>query len=256
MGIIKSKIIRLAGYLSFLMIMSSPMIFSSFAQATTTSCGGVQCVTQSTTGPGGVVNACSINYCLNASLGDTGIGNSSSANYQAYAGYTTTADPYIELVTPNSITNVGVLDSSSTKYTTAQFSVRAYLASGYTVINGSSAPTALSNGITHYLSAPSTPAASAVGTEQFGINLASNTVPASIGAVPQQLPSNSYSYGTAAAGYNTSNLYKYAQGDTIAQSSSSSGYTTYTVSYIFNISPVTPSGFYSFTHTLIATGYY
>jgi len=241
---------------SFLFLLCTPMLFSSLAKATTTSCGTSNCVTQSSVSPGGVVNACSTNYCLNASLGDTGIGNSSSTNYRAYGGYTTTADPYIELVTPNSVTSVGVLSSSSTSYTTAQFSVRAYLASGYTVINGSPAPRAVSNGITHYLATPSTPTASTIGTEQFGINLVANTSPASIGSNPQQLPSSSYSYGTAATGYNTSNLYKYAQGDIIAQSASSSGYTTYTVTYIFNITNTTPSGFYNFSHTLIATGYY
>jgi len=256
MGINISKLSRIIWFISFLLFFCTPMLFSSLVKATTTSCGTTNCVTESSVGPGGIVNACSTNYCLNASLGDTGIGNSSSANYQAYGGYTTTADPYIELVTPNSVTDVGVLSSASTATTSAQFSVRSYLASGYTVINGSTAPSAVSNGITHYLSAPSTPTASAIGTEQFGINLVANTSPTTIGAAPQQLPSSSYSYGTSSTGYNTTNLYKYAQGDTIAQSASSSGYTTYTVTYIFNISSTTPSGFYNFNHFLIATGYY
>jgi len=256
MGINIIRLKRIIWYLSFLLFFSVPMLFTGLVKATTTSCGSINCVTESSVSPGGVVNACSTNYCLNASLGDTGIGNSSSANYQAYGGYTTTADPYIELVTPNSVTNVGVLSSSSTASTTAQFSVRAYLASGYTVINGSPAPSAVSNGITHYLTTPSTPTASTIGTEQFGINLVANTSPSTIGSNPQQLPSSTYSYGTAATGYNTSNLYKYVQGDIIAQSASSSGYTTYTVTYIFNISNTTQSGFYNFSHTLIATGYY
>jgi hypothetical protein len=98
-----------------------------------------------------------------------------------------------------------------------------------------------------------TTAASSVGTEQFGINLRANTSPATFGADPVQVPDNTFSFGTVAAGYNTPNQYKYVKGDTIASSSRSSGETDYTISYIMNIGNLTPGGTYNMAHVLVAT---
>jgi len=103
------------------------------------------------------------------------------------------------------------------------------------------------------MTAPSTPTASSSGTEQFGINLVANTSPATFGSNPAQIPNSTFSFGQAASGYNTPNLYKYVNGDTVASSSSSSGETDYTISYIFNISSTTPGGTYTMNHVLVAT---
>jgi hypothetical protein len=100
------------------------------------------------------------------------------------------------------------------------------------------------------------PTASSVGTEQFGINLVANTSPTSFGADPQYIPDNTFSFGQVSADYSSPNLYKYVKGDTVAQSTSSSSDTTFTVSYIFNISNVTPGGTYSMNHVLVATATY
>jgi hypothetical protein len=97
------------------------------------------------------------------------------------------------------------------------------------------------------------PTASVAGSEQFGINLVHNTSPASFGANPVQVPSSAFSFGAAAPGYNTPNQYKYVPGDTIAYSNSSSGETDYTISYIYNISVITPGGTYGFNDVLVAT---
>jgi hypothetical protein len=99
----------------------------------------------------------------------------------------------------------------------------------------------------------STPTASIPGTEQFGMNLVANTSPITFGANPSQNPSSVFSFGAAASGYNTANLYKYVQGSTIASSNSSSGETDYTISYIYNISNSTPGGYYLFNDVLVAT---
>lgn len=252
----KNKIGNITSFLIFVSFLCVPMMISRFVLAAPTYCSSNYCVDEYSTGPGGLVNACSTNYCSNASLGDTGIGNSSSQNYQAYGGYTTTGDPYLELVTPNSLTDIGTLSSSSTSTATSTFSVRAYLASGYTVINGSDAPSASSNGNTHYLTSLATPTAPATNTEQFGINLVANTNPSNVGAGPVQIPSSAFAFGTVSSGYNTSNLYKYVKGDIIASSNQSTSYTQYTVTYMYNISAITPSGFYTFNHGLVATGTY
>jgi hypothetical protein len=96
--------------------------------------------------------------------------------------------------------------------------------------------------------------ASSAGTEQFGINLKANTSPTTFGANPSQFPDSSFGFGFAAPGYDTANLYKYVKNDVIAKSNSSSGRTDYTISYIFNISNVTPAGIYTLNHDLVAIG--
>lgn len=208
-------------------------------------------------GSGGLNDASSANYQGRASLGDLSVGNSSSSNYQLYGGFTTTAEPYISLIVNTSTTDLGYLSNATTATTTATFEVKAYLAGGYIVTTGSDPPSYSSNGSTYFLSTPSvTPTPSTPGTEQFGINLVANTSPTTFGANPNQIPDSSYSFGQAASGYDTPNIYKYAKGDTIAYSSKSSGYTEYTISYIYNISDSTPAGEYGFNHVIIATATY
>lgn len=203
-------------------------------------------------GSGGVNDASSANFRARASLGDTGVGNSSSLNYQAYGGFTTTPDPYIELIVNPVSTELGYLSPSSTASTSATFLVRTYLASGYSVVNGSDPPVATITGGSHTLTALSTPTSPAAGTEQFGINLVANSSP-TVGANVQQIPDNTYSFGQVTADYSTANLFKYVKGDSIAYSSQSSGSTQYTVSYMYNIADVTPGGEYVFKHIIIAT---
>lgn len=206
-------------------------------------------------GTGGELNACSTNYCSKQSAGETTVGNTSSTNYQAQGGFNTDREPYLEFIVTNTNTDLGVLSVASTARTTATFSVKTYMAGGYVVMNQSDPPQS-PYPIPHYFATPSSPTAAAAGTEQFGINLVANTSPVAFGASPQQKPDNTFSFGAAASGYNTPNLFKYAKGDTVAQSTKSSGETDYTVSYIYNISNVTPEGTYSFNHVLVATSTY
>ena len=239
-------------------IVASPIVFMQMAYAAPTYTSNSYGVDEVFMGAGGANDMSSTTYRGRASLGDTGVGNSASGSYQSYGGFTTTSDPFIELIVNPVNTDLGYLSNTATSSTTTSFTVRTYLASGYVVVNGSNPPTSTS-ATTHTLNALTTPTAPSIGTEQFGINLVANTVPAGLSgtsANPAQLPDSTYSFGVAAAGYNTTNLYKYVKGDTIASSPSTSGNTQYTVSYIYNISDSTPAGEYKFNHIIIATSTY
>lgn len=203
-------------------------------------------------GSGGELNSCSTSYCSKQSAGELAAGRTASANYQAQAGFNTDRLSYIQFNVTNNNVDLGTLDANSTKTTTSTFSVKTYLAQGYSVVNASDPP---SNG-SYTMQAMNVPTGSATGTEQFGINLVANTAPTTFGANPVQVPDTTFSYGIASASYSAANLYKYTKGDTVALSTSSSGRTDYTISYIFNISPVTPGGTYVMRHVLVATSTY
>lgn len=217
-----------------------------------TSCSGNYCATETFFGSGGDLNDCSTNYCAKLSAGETGVGNSKGTNYQAQAGFNTTDAPFLEFFVTAANINLGALSTASTATATAQFYVRAYLASGYSVVTASNPPSMGS----YNMHTMSSQAASSTGQEQFGINLVANTSPTTFGANPSQYPDSTFGSGYAAAGYNTANMYKYNKGDVIAASNSSSGRTDYTISYIFNISSITPGGTYNFNQDLIAVATY
>lgn len=206
-------------------------------------------------GSGGQLHACSggpVGYCAKQSAGELTVGAicDPSNIYCAQAGFNTDRVPSLTFVVNSANTNLGAMSSGTTKTATGTFSVYSYLTSGYVVINASNPP---SNG-TYTMNALSSPTASSSSAEQFGINLVANTSPSIAGSsAPVQIPSGTFSFGAAAAGYNTTNLFKYVKGDTIASSSKSSGETDYTISYIFNISPTTPGGTYTMNHVLVAT---
>jgi len=210
-------------------------------------------------GSGGELNTCSTGptgYCAKDAVGELGVGNSASTNYQVQAGFNTTEQPFLEFVVTGSNIDLGYLNTGSVTTATGTFSVRAWNSGGYVVKTQSNPPTSNAPG-SHVMAAPSSPTASAPGTEQFGINLVANTSPSIAGSAdPAQVPNSTFSFGAAATGYNTTNQFKYVKGDTVALSTKSTSITNYTVSYIFNISTSTPSGKYTFTHILVATATY
>lgn len=219
-------------------------------------------VDQTFFGSGGELNACSSGpsaYCSKQTIGELGIGEASSPNYRVYAGFNTTDAPYLEFVVTASNIDLGYLKTAAVSTATGTFYIRAWQASGYVVRTEASPPT--NTGLSaHQLTPLVTPAASSPGTEQFGINLVKNAnfcgSGCDLGADPQQSPNASFSFGTAVSGYNTPGLFKYQKGDIIAQSLSSTSVTIYTISYIFNVSNVSPAGQYDFNHVLVATATY
>lgn len=215
-------------------------------------------VDQTFFGSGGELNACSGSYCSKQTAGELTVGNVCSTSYCAQAGFNTTDDPFIEFVVTGSNIDLGNLDTAAVKYATGTFNVRAWNSGGYVVRSESNPPTNPSGG--HQITPLASPTASAPGTEQFGINVVKNTgfcgSGCDLGADPSQVPDSTFSFGQAATGYNTANQFKYVKGDIIALSTKSTSITAYTVSYIFNITTATPSGQYTFIHTLVATGTY
>lgn len=206
-------------------------------------------------GSGGELNTCSSNYCSKDAAGELSVGNTASNNYQAQGGFNTDRAPSLIFTVSGGSTNLGNLSSGSTTTTTSTFSVKTYLAGGYIVQTVSDPPK--SNYPTpHNFNALGSPTASSTGTEQFGMNLVANTSPRTFGSDPVQVPNNTFGFGAVASGYNSANLYKYVKGDTVAASTKSSGETDFTISYIYNISSVTPDGEYTFNHVLVATSTY
>lgn len=210
-------------------------------------------------GTGGDVELSSPNYRAQGSAGALGVGQFSSTNYQAFSGFLTPNEPFLEMSIDTSLVNLGTLDASTTKTGTANFRVRAYIDSGYTVQTVSLTPKYTSGAQTSYLANMASQGSSTIGVEQFGINLKQNTSPASFGANPSPQPDGTFATGVAAAGYDTTNQYKYNAGDIIAQTPSGSsgwGQTNFTISYIANISLLTPAGNYSTIHDLVVVATY
>jgi hypothetical protein len=202
-------------------------------------------VDESFFGSGGELDASSNNYRAKQSAGETAVGNASSAHYQFQGGFNTTDVPLLEFAVDGGTYDLGILDGSITGQAAANFSVRNYLSNGYIVTVRGSTPTT-SAGSGHALPGLASPTGSSPGTEQFGVNLATNTNPP-IGNEPVQIPDNTYSYGSATADYASPNLFKFVDGDTIAFSPKSSGQTNYSLSMMANVARTTPAGQYGGT---------
>jgi hypothetical protein len=193
-------------------------------------------------GSGGELNACSTTYCSKQTAGETAVGNTASSNFQANGGFNTTTEAQLLEVTVNGGSfDFGVLTPTNTSAASSSFSVRSYLIDGYIVTIGG--PALVNNSGGHILNTLSTPTASTIGAEQFGINLRANSTPP-IGADPQQSPDSSFSYGTPTTDYNIPDRFKFIDNDIIAQSTVSTGETDYTMTMITNISTVTIGGRY------------
>ncbi|MFZ1323791.1 MAG: hypothetical protein WAQ57_01360 [Candidatus Saccharimonadales bacterium] len=125
----------------------------------------------------------------------------------------------------------------------SQFGVATNATGGYVVtINGNTMTAG-----TRSIAALATPTANTPGVPQFGLNLRANTSPAN-----GQDPYGS-GIGTVSSGYNTPDLYKFADGDMVASAVTGSLFNTYTVTYIVNVPPDQPSGVYNTTIAYICT---
>jgi hypothetical protein len=204
---------------------------------------------ESFVGGGGLVQSSSNNYQVGESLGDAAVGDSSSNNFQAQAGFPTTGDPALSFTVNSSLANFGSFSPATAATATATFSVSNYTSYGYIVQIVGNPPTKGS----HTIAAMSTTGPSQAGTEQFGINLVANTSPISFGANPDH---GNFGFGSATSNYGTANNFRYVSGETIASAPKSSGVTTYTISYIVNVSSLTPGGTYSGNQVLVCTGTY
>lgn len=196
-------------------------------------------ITESQFSGGSNQDSCSQAYCARATIGDA----NSVTPKQSSSSFTATSQdstPVIQMIIDPGESNLGTLTSehTATKVTTIRIST--YLSGGYILQIIGDPPKF--NG--HTLATPTTPTASQVGTEQFGINLVANTS-SNVGVAPAQVPDAGTVFGEPTADYKTSNLFKYVSGDVVAHSLTDSGRTDYTLSTIVNISNSTPAGHYS-----------
>lgn len=206
-------------------------------------------VEESFFGTGGELDASSPNYKAKQSAGETAVGNAGSSEYQFNAGFNTTDAPLLEVAVDGGVYDMGVLDAAQVRSTSANFSVRNYLSEGYTVQFAGQPPKEYTG---HMLTPMGTSAQSGPGQEQFGINLRDNSTP-NVGNDPVQIPDATYSFGDAVNGYDQPNWFKFVDGDVIAASNKSSGKTSFTISFIANISKDTPAGEYGGTFSVIVT---
>ncbi|HEX5448292.1 MAG TPA: hypothetical protein VFW90_03795 [Candidatus Saccharimonadales bacterium] len=211
-------------------------------------------------GSGGSLNQSSNNYQSQVNVGATGVGDFQSANYRSNVGFLTQNTLFLEMDVTGGEVFLGDLSTTSTGSGTGTFSVKTYLSQAYTVVTASPPPTQEEG---YQLKALTTPSSPTTGTEQFGMNLVKNTdfcgSGCDLGANPVHEPDDNFADGTAAAGYDTSNLFKYHQGDVIASSpatlgSQSIGETVYTISYIANQAPLTRAGLYTMNHDVVVVG--
>lgn len=192
----------------------------------------------------------SANFSAQGTVGILAVGDGRSTNYDARPGFITPSEEFLELVVQTADVDLGVLDTLTTGTGTAAFYVRSYINGSYVVQTAAPSLTSESNQEIAPLTAA---AASVVGSEQFGINLVANTSPVSQGVDPLPDPSTQFANGVAAPGYATADAYQYNQGDIIARAGSGLawGRTNFTVSYIANVSAITPAGRYATDHDLI-----
>ena len=210
-----------------------------------------------TVGAGSLNQSSSASYIGQSGLGDLGVGNAASSNFQINAGSKTSPDPTLSVAITSTLADFGNFSASTPSTATASFTVINYSSYGYAVQLTGSTPTY--NG--HSISPMATTAASQPGTEQFGINMVANTSPISFGANPNN---GDFGFGVIGNGpasldyahYSTPNQFRYVSGETIASAPKSSGATQYTISFLANVAGITPGGTYVSNQLLIVTGTY
>lgn len=185
------------------------------------------------------------NFFSNDSIGELGTGEARSVNYINDAGFLAMVgdEDVLTMNVTDADADLGTLETGSVKYDTASFTAATTSQNGYIVeFFGNS----LANN-DHIVDPLDSPTSSSPGNEQFGFNLRQNSNP-TVGNDP------SGGQGQAASGYDTPDAYKFNSGDTIAQALSSSVYTTYTTSFIGNISGTSDAGEYTTDLTVVIVG--
>lgn len=218
-------------------------------------------------GTGGELDASSLNYRSQQSIGALGVGMTSSTNYDSQFGFLTQNEEFLEMSVSGADVNFGTLDPNTTSYGASQggacncsFYVRTYISSAYSVVTASQPPTSEGNAVLDAKATQGAPSGDA-SVEEFGINLRANTVPGNMGADLVNSPDSTFADGQITSDYNTPNQYKYGVGDVVAQSPATSGnpaigQTNYTISYIAKSSNISAAGTYIMNHVLVVVPVY
>ncbi len=200
---------------------------------------------------GGSESSQSTNYGIQDTIGEPIINSATttSSGYGIKSGFRELyPDQTLTFSILDTTINLGTLSSSAVATDSNTMVVATNATHGFTLTATGNNAT-LTSGANTITAIGATAAASALGTEQFGINLVANTTP-SVGANP----SGTSPLGSAANQYNTADLFAWNSGDTVATSTSAIGSTTFTASYLANITSATESGTYTLTITYAATG--
>ena len=143
---------------------------------------------------------------------------------------------------------LGILSTGSTKSCSHTMTAGSNSSTGYTI--SYIATTTLTSGANTIAAIGATAATSATNTNQFGLNLKQNTTP-SVGLNP------SGGTGAAFGQYAIADSFAFTTaGDEVASTSTGSTTTTYTDSYIANVSAATLPGVYTTTITYNVTANY
>lgn len=229
---------RLGSYAKYLLLVALFVVSSAGTVMATTSVSPNYEVSETEFGAGSALESCSGKYCAKASIGDVFAGTSKSLSHTASFGeIAKDSDPVLDVIIEEGQSDLGVLSVEKTSSKTTIIKIRNYMSDGYTLQIIGEPPKYQS----HSLQAPSSPTDARPGTEQFGINLVANTVPA-VGADPVQTPSEEFSFGQVWPDYATANKFMYDSGAVIASSDRETGQTEYTVSMIVNVAGSTPAG--------------
>ena len=199
---------------------------------------------------GGAEDSSSASYSLQDTLGESIIlsATTTASNYGIKAGFRELyPDQSLSFSITDTTISFGTLSASAASTDSHTMVVSTNATNGFS-ITATGDNSTLTSGANTISAIGATAAASSVGSEQFGINLVANTSP-SVGANP----SGTSPLGSAANQYNGANLFAWSSGATVATSTAAIGSTTFTVSYLANISSATESGTYSLTITYAAT---
>lgn len=182
---------------------------------------------------GGVTNT--TGFSIDSNLSDLNTSGSQSNSFSQRVSFSGIEDePTVGFNVESVSLDFGQLSPKSTSYSSHTFSAFTNAKEGYTIkVYGQS----LHSADYTITAIGSTAASSSAGTEQFGINLVSNSVPR-LGANP------SGGIGHAAVNYNQANKFAFTEGNTIAYAESYSFQTNFTVTAIVNIADDTPAGAY------------
>ena len=186
----------------------------------------------------------STNFNALTAVGEVAMGDSSSGLYVLHAGLPSIkASPYVSMSVGSTWIDLGYLSTTAVAFNSHTLAVESNAKSGYVLkIYGQTLTNADGDDVDE-IGAVS--AASASGTEQFGVNLVTNTVPA-VGAAP------SLQKAVIDSDYAAANQFAFTDADTIATSTKHSK-DNFTVSYISNISVGTLAGAYQTTITFSLT---
>ncbi|MCX6742622.1 MAG: hypothetical protein NT116_00105, partial [Candidatus Parcubacteria bacterium] len=167
---------------------------------------------------------------------DINASRSDSANFgQGIAFSGIEGEPTVGFNVQSIMLDFGELSPKITRYSSHTFSAYTNAKEGYTIkVYGESLHSV------DYTIEPigSTATSLSIGTEQFGLNMVRNTLPA-LGANP------SGGIGQAASNYDQADKFAFHEGDTIAYAESYTYQTNFTVTAIINIADDTPAGAYN-----------